>query len=129
MTAKTVQPCSAAEDYRQQLAAIGGYLKTIRTHQGLSLQQVSQRTRVQPNQLRAIETGDARKLPEAIYVRGFLKQYAQALGLNGEDIAAQVCVEPANIKLRWLNQADFSSRSHQHNRSLGHWWAKLTPLV
>lgn len=126
MTANTVRQYSAGDEYRQQVEAIGRYLKAIRTQKGLSLQQVSQRTRVQPKQLRAIETGNCKQLPEAVYVKGFLKQYAQALGLNGSDVAAKVYVEPADINLKWLNQADFSSRSL---RSIGSWWAKLTPLA
>ncbi|MEM9807517.1 MAG: helix-turn-helix transcriptional regulator [Cyanobacteria bacterium P01_D01_bin.56] len=126
MTAKTVRQYSAADEYRQQIEAIGRYLKAIRTQRGLSLQQVSQRTRVQPKQLRAIETGNCKQLPEAIYVKGFLKQYAQALGLNGSEVVAKVCVEPTDISLKWLNQADFSSRGLRSMRS---WWTKLTPLA
>ncbi|MEO0867454.1 MAG: helix-turn-helix transcriptional regulator [Cyanobacteria bacterium J06642_11] len=128
MTAKAVRQYSIGDQYRSQLEAVGRYLKTIRTEQGLSLQQVSQRTHVQPKQLRAIETGDCKKLPEAIYVKGFLKQYAQALGLNGTDIASQVCVEPNHVNLKWLNRSDFSSRSQGCSRSNA-WWNKFTPLV
>ena len=100
----------AIEGYREQLVYVGSYLKTIRTRQGLSLQQVAQRTHIQPCQLRAIETGNWMKLPEAIYVKGFLKKYAQSLGLDGQAVADKVCVEPANFNPQWLNQSDFSSR-------------------
>ncbi|MEM6251993.1 MAG: helix-turn-helix transcriptional regulator [Cyanobacteria bacterium P01_D01_bin.156] len=129
MTANTVWQYSEEGEYHEQLVAIGHYLKTIRTQKGLSLQQVAQRTKVQPKQLRAIETGDYQTLPEAIYVRGFLKQYAQALGLNGADIANRVCVEPTDINLKWLNRADFSSRGCGNIVNPTHWWTKLIPSV
>ncbi|MEA5466891.1 helix-turn-helix domain-containing protein [Leptothoe sp. PORK10 BA2] len=113
----------------EQLITVGQHLKTIRTHQGLSLKQISQRTRIQPNQLRAIESGNWAMLPEAIYVKGFLKQYAQTLGLDGAAIAQMVCVEPAAFNPQWLNKSDFSARELVSGRSLGNLWAKLIPLV
>ncbi|NEQ53253.1 MAG: helix-turn-helix domain-containing protein, partial [Leptolyngbya sp. SIO3F4] len=89
------------EGYCEQLLTVGNYLKTIRTRQGLSLQQITQRTHIQPNQLRAIENGNWMKLPEAIYVKGFLKKYAQSLGLDGKAVAEKVCAEPAVFNPQW----------------------------
>lgn len=120
---------SVGIDCCEQLITVGQHLKTIRTRQGLSLKQVSQRTHIQPNQLRAIESGNWAMLPEAIYVKGFLKQYAQSLGLDGTAVAEMVCVEPAAFNPQWLNQSDFSVRDLVNGKSLGNLWAKLTPLV
>lgn len=116
-------------NYRDQLGHVGGYLKTIRTSQGLSLQQVAQRTHIQPGQLRAIETGNWMKLPEAIYVKGFLKKYAQSLGLDGNSIAEKLRIEPADFNPQWSNKADFSCRDQAAGPLLSNWWSKLTPLV
>lgn len=123
------EQASVSIDCCEQLITVGQYLKAIRTRQGLSLKQVSQRTRIQPNQLRAIESGNWSKLPEAVYVKGFLKQYAQALGLDGMAIAEMVCVEPAAFNPKWLNKSDFSARELLTGASLGNLWSKLTPLV
>ncbi|MGD1952599.1 MAG: helix-turn-helix domain-containing protein [Leptolyngbyaceae cyanobacterium] len=112
-----------------QLSKVGQYLKAIRTRQGLSLQQVAQRTHIQPKQLRAIEAGNWMQLPEAIYVKGFLKQYAQSLGLDGIAIAERLSVTPAAINPKWLNQANFSAREQGVGPSLTNWWSRLTPLV
>ncbi len=121
---------SVGVDCCEQLVTVGQHLKTIRTRRGLSLKQVSQRTHIQPNQLRAIESGHWSRLPEAIYVKGFLKQYAQALGLDGTAIAEMVCVEPAAFNPKWLNKSDFSTRELvAGGTSWGNLWSKLTPLV
>ena len=112
-----------------QLSKVGQYLKAIRTRQGLSLQQVAKRTHIQPKQLRAIEAGNWMQLPEAIYVKGFLKQYAQSLGLDGSAIAESLSVTPAAINPKWLNQANFSAREQGVGPSLTTWWSRLTPLV
>ena len=119
----------STQTYQEQLLNLGRYLKAIRTQQGVSLQQVAQRTYIQPSQLRAIETGNWMKLPEAIYVKGFLKTYAQFLGLDGTSIANKVFAEPVAINPQWLNKSDFSSREQTAGPSLGHWLAKLTPLA
>ena len=112
-----------------QLSNIGQYLKAVRTRQGLSLQHVAQRTHIQPKQLRAIEAGNWVHLPEAIYVKGFLKRYAQSLGLDGVAIADSLSVKPANINPKWMNRANFSAREQGVGPSLSNWWSKLTPLV
>lgn len=112
------------QSYREQLIHVGGYLKTVRISKGLSLQQVAQRTHIQPSQLRAIETGNWIKLPEAVYVKGFLKKYAQFLGLDGNSVADTLSIEPAAFNPQWFNKSDFSCRDHVRN-----WWTRLIPLV
>ncbi|MFG6105801.1 helix-turn-helix transcriptional regulator [Leptothoe sp. EHU-05/26/07-4] len=104
-----------------QLKQVGQYLKAVRTQQGLSLLQVAQRTHIQPKQLRAIETGNWMQLPEAIYVQGFLKQYAQSLGLDGVAIANDLAVQPAPVNTKWLNQANFSARERGVGPLLINW--------
>ncbi|MEM8613868.1 MAG: helix-turn-helix transcriptional regulator [Cyanobacteria bacterium P01_H01_bin.105] len=113
----------------EQLTKVGQYLKAIRTQQGLSLQQVAKRTHIQSKQLRAIEAGNWMYLPEAIYVKGFLKRYAQSLGLDGVAIAKSLSVKPATVNPKWLQRSNFSTRDQKVGKSLVNWWAKLTPLV
>lgn len=56
-------------------------LRTHREASGMSLEELFDRTRINPDYLRAIETGNYDILPE-IYVRLFLKKYAQEVGLD-----------------------------------------------
>ena len=118
---KAAETGHAIEDGEHQLMEVGRYLKAIRTRQGLSLQQVAKLTHIQAQQLQAIETGSWIQLPEAIYVKGFLKRYAQSLGLDGIAIAEGISVQPAVIDPKWLNPSDFSTREQGAWSLLTNW--------
>ncbi|UZQ53122.1 DUF4115 domain-containing protein [Trichothermofontia sichuanensis B231] len=94
------------EEQAMQLAAIGAYLAEVRQQQALSLQDVAARTLVQARLLQAIEEGRLEALPEPVYIRGFIRRFAEALGLEGAPLAQQfptgdsVC--PDRCRLAWL---------------------------
>jgi len=71
----------------ERLAQIGTYLRQVREEQSLSIEQIATTTMVQARLLRAIESGNLKQLPEPVYIQGFLKRYAGALGLDGNAIA------------------------------------------
>jgi cytoskeletal protein RodZ len=70
-----------------RLMQIGAYLHQVREDQALSLEEVAARTLIQPRLLRAIESGEIHHLPEPVYIQGFIKRYADSLGLDGTDCA------------------------------------------
>lgn len=65
---------------------LGVYLREIRESQGLQLEDVAKVTRISKNYLIAIEEGMFEKLPNAAYVKGFLRLYAGVLSLSGDEI-------------------------------------------
>ncbi|GEK57451.1 DUF4115 domain-containing protein [Marinococcus halophilus] len=71
------------------MAELGPYLRGERERQGASLELMQQRTKIQRRYLQAIEKGDYGALPGAFYTRAFIRSYAEALGLNAEDIFRQ----------------------------------------
>jgi cytoskeletal protein RodZ len=71
----------------QRLMQIGAYLRQMREDQALSLEDVAARTLIQPRLLKAIESGEMHQLPEPVYIQGFIKRYADSLGLDGTDCA------------------------------------------
>jgi cytoskeletal protein RodZ len=71
----------------QRLMQIGAYLRQVREDHLLSLEEVASRTLIQPRLLRAIEAGELHQLPEPVYIQGFIKRYAESLGLDGTDFA------------------------------------------
>lgn len=72
----------------EKLAEMGSYLRHLREEQSLSLKEVAAKTKVQARLLNAIEEGNLDPLPEPIYIQGFIKRYADALGLDGAEFAS-----------------------------------------
>lgn len=66
--------------------AFGPYLKAMRKQMGVPLQGISRRIHVSERQLRLIEAEDHAALPDAIYVKGMLRAYAQCIGVDERDI-------------------------------------------
>ena len=60
-------------------------LKSAREIKGLSLQQIASRTRIDLKFLQAIEDANYNILPD-LYIRAFIKEYAQTLDLNYKEI-------------------------------------------
>lgn len=75
------------QEQLDSLAEIGAYLHQVREEYSLSLDEISSRTMIQARLLRAIEEGKLDKLPEPVYIQGFIKLYADALGLDGNAFA------------------------------------------
>lgn len=71
----------------ERLAEIGAYLRQVREEYKFSLDDIEARTMIPVRLLRAIEDGQINKLPEPVYVQGFIKLYADALGLEGNEFA------------------------------------------
>ena len=69
---------------------IGRLLEHKRKEQGLSLEEVEQATKIRKRYLTGLERDDYAVLPDAVYARGFLKTYANYLGLDGEAFAQEL---------------------------------------
>jgi transcriptional regulator with XRE-family HTH domain len=69
-------------------AELGAYLSDARQSRGFKLDDVAATTRISKNYLLAIEAGDFEKLPNAAYVKGFLRLYAGFVGLSGDQVVA-----------------------------------------
>ncbi|PWK15486.1 helix-turn-helix domain-containing protein [Tumebacillus permanentifrigoris] len=65
---------------------LGTELKQAREQQELTLEQVQQDTKIRSRYLEAIEQGDLSVLPGLVYARGFIRSYAEYLGLNGHEL-------------------------------------------
>jgi cytoskeletal protein RodZ len=68
---------------------LGQKLKEARGTKGLSMDQLHEITKIQKRHLVAIEEGNYDVLPGAFYARAFIKQYADAVGLNGEELLVE----------------------------------------
>ncbi len=67
----------------------GKYLKAERESQNLSLQEVSESTKIREPLLRALEEDRYDLISSPVYVKGFLDAYARYLGLDSNNIILQ----------------------------------------
>jgi len=58
----------------------GRFLRQLRERAGLSLREIAHRTKVSPMKLEQIEQEKFERLPAAVYLRGFVLEFARALG-------------------------------------------------
>ena len=65
----------------------GALLRAVRESQGTGLEQISERTKVGTNYLRCIEEDEFEGLPAAVYVRGFVTEFAKCLRLDPEQVS------------------------------------------
>lgn len=72
----------------EKLEELGSRLRQFRTEQSIPLEEVAAQTRIQARLLNAIEEGRLEELPEPVYIKGFIKRFAEALGLNGAEFAS-----------------------------------------
>jgi len=83
---------AARQAWEEQLQEVVAQLRETRLTKSLSLDHIHLRTQIPVYQLEALELGDTHRLPEPIYIRGFIRQIGNALGLNGVDLANRLSV-------------------------------------
>ncbi|MCH7761782.1 DUF4115 domain-containing protein [candidate division TA06 bacterium] len=66
--------------------SIGSRLQKAREKKHLSLKDVSEKTKIHPNVLKAIEEDRADQMLSRVYVKGFVRSYAALVGLHGEEL-------------------------------------------
>ena len=69
------------------LAEIGQQLQQARLTRKRSIEDLARETHLKPAHIRALEAGDESSLPEPVYVKSFIRKYAQAVGLPGDELA------------------------------------------
>ena len=69
---------------------IGQTLKAAREKKGYTLDDLQQITKIQKRYLIAIEENNFEALPGQFYVRAFVRQYANTVGLDGDAVVAQL---------------------------------------
>ena len=65
---------------------LGTVLRTARENKGVTLAKAESATRIRLKYLEALEEGRASDLPEPVFVKGFLRNYAIYLGLDSKEV-------------------------------------------
>lgn len=79
----------------EQLKAIGTKLSQVRQQQSISLEEIAAKTYIPLRLLNAIEAGRLEQLPEPVFIQGFIRRYADVLGLDGSALSKEFPIEAA----------------------------------
>ncbi len=89
---------------------VGAQLREARERQGLPLEGIAHSLRIPVRILRALEEGESISLPADVYVRGFVRQYAEVLGLDSVPLLRAFAAErarrpPSPAVFPWMTHA------------------------
>jgi cytoskeletal protein RodZ len=68
------------------MSDLGALLRKAREQRGYTLDDIQEATKIRKRYLEAIENGDYKVLPGSFYVRAFVKNYAEMVGLDAEEV-------------------------------------------
>lgn len=80
------------------MARLGDALRQQREQMGVTLEQAAEDTRIREKFLLAIESGDYQSLPGTVYTKGFLRNYAEYLNLDPEEMVALYTGERGGVE-------------------------------
>lgn len=73
----------------QTIENLGLYLKNLREEKKIPIAQVAQALKTKLETIQALEANDFQKIPAPTYVKGYLRSYANYLGIDSEQILAE----------------------------------------
>ena len=103
--------------------SFGRYLQATRLEKKISLEQVSQQTRIGLGNLLLIEQEDHERLPAEVYVKGFLRAYAKAVGADGDEV-----IRRYESRLDVVQKIS-GSESSSKKMAPATWWKLLVSMV
>jgi cytoskeleton protein RodZ len=80
------------------MSGFGATLAAAREAKGLDMADVAARLKLTPRQIEALEAEDWSRLPSAVFVRGFVRNYARILDLDPESLVPPVNVTASATK-------------------------------
>lgn len=78
------QPSQPAQELYRTDLSVGEILRRTRVHYDRSIQDIERALHIRASQIEAIETDQIEKLPGRVYAIGFVRSYAEYLGLDGD---------------------------------------------
>jgi cytoskeletal protein RodZ len=80
---------------------LGSQLRETRERVGLSIEQISQRTRFQLYEIAALENDSLTHLPDESYVEGLIRAYTAAVGVDSAPVIERVRIERQAPEDKW----------------------------
>jgi transcriptional regulator with XRE-family HTH domain len=99
-------------------------LRKTRMAQGLSLTEISRRTRIGVTHLRRIEEGDFKSLPPGFYARAFVRAYAEAIGVDADIVIGTLADQ---LPAAQASSSPHPTAPHMQQQALS--WADAADLI
>src|SRR5579862_6452553 len=96
----TETPAEEQARLQPRMRLIGELLQERREELGLDLHEIGAMLRIKPAYLAALEQGRTRDLPGPAYAIGFVRAYADFLGLDSEAVLVRFKTEAAGVTAR-----------------------------
>jgi cytoskeleton protein RodZ len=89
------------------MSTAGELLRRERLKRNLELEQISRELKISRKMLEAIEEDHYERLPGGVFAKAFVRQYARLMGLEEEELAAQVqrAIEPPMLGAEEITQS------------------------
>tara|TARA_Y100000588_G_scaffold303003_1_gene325415 strand:- start:473 stop:937 length:465 start_codon:yes stop_codon:yes gene_type:complete len=93
----------------------GNNLKTARERRGMTLLEISEATKISPASLKCLENNEIENIPSGIFLRGFIRAYADTVGLDPEGTVKDFCeaFPSASMPLYFDQSEDFQEFTSQ----------------
>jgi cytoskeletal protein RodZ len=85
------------EIQKKSIQELGLLLRETRICKNLAPEEAATESLIRLGLLLAIESGNFEQLPEPVYIQGLIRQYANVLGLNGEQLAKQIPIDIVDL--------------------------------
>jgi cytoskeletal protein RodZ len=117
------------ESAKSKTRSFGRYLQTIRQNKGIRLATVARDTRIRVDILEKIEAEDHAQLPDEVFVAGFIKAYAEAIGANPDEAVKRYRSRLQVINRLAQSEADLNNISKTYWRRLSLAFGVLFGLI
>ncbi|WP_261806398.1 helix-turn-helix domain-containing protein [Lapidilactobacillus luobeiensis] len=111
---------------------VGKKLRSARIEKGYTLDDLQQITKIQKRYLIAIEEGNFDQLPGDFYVRAFIKQYAETVGLDSHELLSDYrdTIPETQPQEYAENSIENKKRTlHDETNSFGYWLRNNTGKI
>lgn len=107
------------------MPSAGEVLQTEREVQGRTLTDIAAATHIKTDYLAALEADKYDTIPGAVFVKGFIRSYANYLGINGEELIElylqHTTPERPQPVRRKVRKSSFLRRTQNNRRNQGRW--------
>ncbi|WP_027963252.1 helix-turn-helix domain-containing protein [Halalkalibacillus halophilus] len=107
---------------------LGERLYEARVEKKLTIDEIAKETKIQPRYLQALEANDWTQMPGNFYVRAFVREYAEAVDLNGEELLEDHKEELPSVQSQGYQYVSPSRKNKKSSKSSSQVFAFMPKL-